>query len=453
MPRRRPSRHSVRACSSLATHKVPGPATPYSEDELLLRETVAKFARHHIAPRVSAMDRAGELDPQVLRALFDQGLMGIETPEELGGSGMSFTQACIVVEEIAKVDPAVSVVVDIHNTLLNTAVRKYGSEAQRQRWLPQLAQRSLGAFALSEAESGSDAFALKTVATRHPNVASGEVYRLRGTKMWISNAIEAEWMLVFANADPAAGYRGITALVIDDLSRARQSGQVRISKKEDKLGIRASSCCEVVLEECEVPAATHVLGAPGTGYRIAIELLNEGRIGIGAQMVGLAQGALNATLPYLQARRQFGRSIADFQGVQFQVAQAVAELEAARTLVYHAARMNDQLQEAPENAAAAVKDQRHLAYLAACAKLLASQVACRVSRQCVEWMGGVGFTRDFPQEKYYRDAVIGKIYEGTENIQLQTIFKHVAAVANAGAAHTGGAATPHTTAAAAQSSA
>lgn len=397
----------TRAADSAAEPAAPGPATAFSEEEVMLRDVVARFSREALAPHVRSMDQRAELDPEVLRSLFEQGLMGIETPEEHGGGGMTFTQACIVIEELAKVDPAVSVIVDIHNTLLNTAVRKHGTAEQRERWLPELAQEKLGAFALSEAGSGSDAFALKTRA-----VEDGGDFTLSGSKMWISNAKEGGWMLVFANARPEDGHRGITAFVVEDVEAAKKKGELVIAKKEDKLGIRASSCCEVVLDGCRVPRA-HVLGEVGRGYRIAIESLNEGRVGIGAQMVGLAQGALDATVPYLHERRQFGRPIADFQGVQFQVAQAAAELEAARTVVYNAARLNDA--------------GRSVMYEAACAKLLAAQVACDVSRKCVEWAGGVGFTKEFAMEKFYRDAVIGKIYEGTENIQLSTIAKQAMA--------------------------
>eukprot|EP00168_Porphyra_purpurea_P008263 TRINITY_DN2042_c0_g1_i2.p1 TRINITY_DN2042_c0_g1~~TRINITY_DN2042_c0_g1_i2.p1 ORF type:complete len:470 (+),score=165.54 TRINITY_DN2042_c0_g1_i2:197-1606(+) len=346
---------------------IPGPATALSEEEALLQDMVAKFAARHVAPLVASMDVNAELDATLLTQLFEAGLMGVEVPAVHGGGGMSFTSSIIVIEELAKVDAAVSAVVDIHNTLLCNAVRRHGDEAQQAEWLPRLATTSLGAFCLSEAGSGSDAFALKTTAVR-----DGGGWVLNGTKAWISNAKEADIFLVFANADPAAGHRGITAFLVD---RAAAGDGLVVGKKEDKLGIRASSCCELSLDGLRVPAA-NVLGPVGQGYKIAIGGLNEGRVGIGAQLVGLAQGALDVTLPYTAARRQFGRPVADNQGMQFQFAQAATELAAARALVYNAARLVDA-------GLPAVAD-------AAYAKLFASQVADRVAASCINWAGGVG---------------------------------------------------------------
>lgn len=367
---------------------VPGPATALTEEEALLQDMVAKFAARHVAPLVASMDAKAELEPALLAQLFEAGLMGVEVPIAHGGGGMSFTSAIIVIEELAKVDPAVSAVVDIHNTLLCNAVRRHGTDAQAAEWLPRLATSSLGAFCLSEAASGSDAFALKTRAVR-----DGDDWVLSGTKAWISNAKEADIFLVFANADPAAGHRGITAFLVD---RAAAGGGLVVGKKEDKLGIRASSCCELTLDGLRVPAG-NVLGPVGQGYKIAIGGLNEGRVGIGAQLVGLAQGAMDVALPYAAQRQQFGRPVSDNQGMQFQFAQAATELAAARALVYNAARLVDAGQPVVADAAFA--------------KLYASQVADRVAAAGVNWAGGVGYMRDFPAEKFFRDAKIGQIYE------------------------------------------
>ena len=374
------------------------PVTSLLEEEALMREAAARFAAEEIMPRVSAMDEASEMDPELIRAIFDSGFMGVEVGEEHGGSGSSFTAACLVIEEFAKADPAVSVMCDIHNTIINNTFSMWASQALKDEWLPRLATDTLGAFALSESGSGSDAFALKTTARR-----DGGDYVLEGEKMWISNSKEAGVFLVMANAEPAAGYKGITCFVVP----AGTPG-LTVGEKEDKLGIRASSTCPVRLEGVRVPK-TAILGERGKGYKYAIEILNEGRIGIGAQMVGLAQGALDRTLPYLHQRTQFGTPIADFQGVQHQLGQCATELEAARLLVYNAARMK-------EAGVPVVKE-------AAMAKLFSSQVAERTASRCIELLGGVGFTKAFGVEKLYRDAKIGAIYEGTSNIQLNTIAK------------------------------
>lgn len=366
----------------------------------MLRDSVAKFAQEVLAPRVQAMDKAGKLDPDVVAALFEQGLMGIEAPAELGGVGLGFTAACLAIEEVAKVDPAVAVLMDIQNTLLVTAFRDYGTQEQQERYLSRLATDTVGSFCLSEAGSGSDAFALTTRAAR-----DGSDWVLDGSKCWISNSSEAGLFVVFANADPSKGHRGITAFVVE-----KGTPGLSLGKKEDKLGIRASSTCEVVLEGCRVPADA-VLGEVGRGYRMAISLLNEGRIGIGAQMVGLARGAFDYAMAYICRRKQFGSIIADFQGVQFQYARARMEIEAARVLVYNAARLKESGQPFVQEAAMA--------------KLKASEVAQSVSSECIDWLGGVGFTKEFLAEKYYRDAKIGTIYEGTSNIQLATIAKHL----------------------------
>uniref|UniRef100_A0A7S3B456 short-chain 2-methylacyl-CoA dehydrogenase n=1 Tax=Haptolina ericina TaxID=156174 RepID=A0A7S3B456_9EUKA len=367
-----------------------------------MRDAAARFASGEVLPRVSAMDTAGEFEPDLIRGLFEAGFMGVEVDEKYGGCGSSFTSALLVVEELARADPAVSVMVDIHNTIVNNCFTAWASDRLKAQWLPRLVTDTLGAFALSEAGSGSDAFALKSTATR-----VGDEFILNGEKMWISNSAEAGVFLVMANADPSAGYKGITCFVVP-----ADAPGLTIGRREDKLGIKASSTCPVRLEDVRVPAAD-VLGVEGKGYRYAIEILNEGRIGIGAQMVGLAQGALDRCLPYLHERKQFGERIADFQGVQHQVAQMSTELQAARLLVYNAARMKERGQPV-------VKE-------AAMAKLFASQVAERIASRCVELMGGVGFTKEYGVEKLYRDAKIGAIYEGTSNIQLNTIARLISA--------------------------
>eukprot|EP00455_Lapot_gusevi_P026358 TRINITY_DN2780_c0_g1_i3.p1 TRINITY_DN2780_c0_g1~~TRINITY_DN2780_c0_g1_i3.p1 ORF type:complete len:438 (+),score=132.78 TRINITY_DN2780_c0_g1_i3:62-1315(+) len=378
--------------------------TMLSEDEQMLRDSVAKFAQQSIAPKVREMDSKGELDLTILNGLFENGFMGIEIPTDFGGAGMTFTQSCIVIQELAKVDPAISVIVDIQNTLINTSFRKYASESLQKKYLPRLATDTLGSFCLSEAASGSDAFAMATRARYNKDRGT---FSINGSKMWISNAKEAGLFLVFANADPEKGYKGITAFVVD-----KGTPGLVVGKKEDKLGIRASSTCELNLSDVEVPAS-QMLGEFGKGYKVAIELLNEGRIGIGAQMVGLAQGAFNSVMPYLHERKQRGQIIADFQGMQLQYAQAATEIEAAQLLMLNAARLKDA-------GAPFVKE-------AAMTKLYCSQVAERVASKAVEWFGGVGYTKDFPAEKFFRDSKIGSIYEGTSNIQLVSIAKMLSA--------------------------
>ena len=376
------------------------PLTRLSEDERLLRASVRAFAEAEIAPLARRMDDEARMPRELVDKLFELGVMGIEIPEPLGGAGGHFFLSVLAVEELARVDPAVAVVCDVQNTLVINALLRWGSDVQRGRLLPALATRSIGAYALSEAGSGSDAFSLATRAVR-----DGEDWVLTGRKLWITNAAEADVFIVFATVDPAAGYRGITAFVVE-----RAFDGFAVGKKEDKLGIRASSTCELLLDACRVPAA-NVLGAVGRGYKVAIETLNEGRIGIAAQMVGLAQGALDHTLAYVRERKQFGRPIADFQAVQFQLAQAATELEAARLQTYNAARLRDAGE--PFLTAGAM------------AKLFSSQVAERVSSLAVQLFGGVGYTKDYPVEKLYRDAKIGQIYEGTSNLQLQTIAKQM----------------------------
>jgi len=378
------------------------PLTTLSEEERMFREAVREFAEGVVAPRVEEMDRAARMDPDLVTQLFEMGLMGVEIPDAHGGAGASFFTSILVIEELSRVDPAVGVLVDVQNTLINNCLLRYGSESLRAEWLPRLASDTVGSYCLSEAGSGSDAFALKTRATR-----DGDDWVLDGQKLWITNGGEAGLFIVFANADPDQGYRGITAFVVE-----KDTPGLSIGKKEDKLGIRASSTVEVVLKDCRVPAS-NVLGEVGRGYKIAIETLNEGRIGIGAQMVGLAQGALDQTLRYVREREQFGRSIADFQGVQFQLAAMRSDLEAARLLVYNAARLKEASEPFLEQAAIA--------------KLFASQAAQRIASQCVDLFGGYGFSREYPVEKFYRDAKIGTIYEGTTNMQLQTIAKHMLA--------------------------
>eukprot|EP00930_Biecheleria_cincta_P060214 TRINITY_DN45904_c0_g1_i1.p1 TRINITY_DN45904_c0_g1~~TRINITY_DN45904_c0_g1_i1.p1 ORF type:complete len:471 (+),score=103.71 TRINITY_DN45904_c0_g1_i1:78-1415(+) len=392
-----PLRLQRRACATEAHRPA---TTELSEDEQMLQESAAKFAQEVIAPRVLEMDQAGAMAPDVVSALFEQGLMGIEVPTEFGGVGGSFVAACLAVEEVAKVDPAVAVLMDIQNTLLVTAFNRYGSQEQKEKYLPRLATDTVASFCLSEANSGSDAFALKTRA-----VKDGDDWVINGGKCWISNSIEAGLFVVFANADPSKGHRGITAFVVE-----RENPGLKIGKKEDKLGIRASSTCELVFEDCRV-SSNAILGELGQGYKMAIDLLNEGRIGIGAQMVGLATGAFDYALAYMVTRKQFGQSIADFQGMQFQYARAKMEIEAARVLVYNAARLKE--------------SGKPFIVEAAMAKLKASEVAQAVSSQCIDWLGGVGFTKEFLAEKYYRDSKIGTIYEGTSNIQLATIAKSI----------------------------
>ena len=380
------------------------PCTMLTDDESMMREAATQFAQGVVLPRVEAMDDAGKFDDDIISGLFEQGFMGVEIPEEYDGAGASFTSALLVIEELARVDPAVSVMVDIHNTIVNNTFSMWASPELKQQWLPRLATDTLGAFALSEASSGSDAFALKTTAVQD---AGGGDYVLTGEKMWISNSLEAGVFLVMANADPSKGYKGITCFVVP-----RDAPGLSVGAPEAKLGIKASSTCPLLLDGVRVPKE-NILGEVGKGYKYAIEILNEGRVGIGAQMVGLAQGALDRCLPYLHERQQFGSSVMGFQGVQHQVAQCATELEAARLLVYNAARMK-------EAGLPVVKE-------AAMAKLFCAQVAERTASKCVELMGGVGFTKAYGVEKLYRDAKIGAIYEGTSNIQLNTIAKLIAA--------------------------
>ena len=376
------------------------PLTQLSEEEDLFFATVRKFAEETIAPKVQSMDSEQQFATGLVKQLFDLGLMGIEIPEALGGAGGTFFDAVLAIEAISTVDPAVAVLVDVHNTLVVNALRRWATPAQQQQWLPRLASDAVGAYALSEAGSGSDAFALQT---RAEPVAAG--FRLNGRKLWISNAREAGLFIVFATVDPGAGHRGITAFLV-----GKGTPGFTVGRKEDKLGIRASSTCELIFDGCEVSEA-NLLGEPGKGYKIAIETLNEGRIGIGAQMLGLAEGAWGHAVRYAKERRQFGKPIADFQAVQFTLAEMATEIEAARLMVYNAARLKD----------AGLPYMRE----AAMTKLFASQVAERVASQCVEVFGGNGFVRDYPAEKYYRDAKVGKIYEGTSNMQLATIAKSV----------------------------
>jgi len=343
------------------------------------------------------MEKEEKVLPEIWKGLFDQGFMAIETKTQYGGSGMSFMSAILVVEELAKVDPSVSVACDVQNTLVNTLFSTYGTEKQKQKYLSLLATDKIGCFGLSEASSGSDAFALKTRAEK-----KGDHYVLNGSKMWITNSNEADIFLVFANVDPSKGYRGITCFIVE------KSMGIKVGKKEEKLGIRASSTCSLILEDVKVPAE-NVLGEVGKGYKYAIEILNEGRIGIAAQMIGLAQGAFDYTLPYLFERKQFGQTIGSFQGMQHQYAQIATEIEAARLLTYNAARLK-------ENKKPFVKEAAMAKYYGAC-------VAEKTASKCIEWMGGVGFTREFPVEKFFRDSKIGHIYEGTSNINLQTIAK------------------------------
>lgn len=378
----------------------PGPLLHFTEDEEMFRDTVAKFAQEVVGPKVREMDENENMDPSIVQGMFDNGLMGIETAEHYGGAGASFTSAILVVEELAKVDPSVSVMNDVHNTLASTCIRKWGSKEVQDKFAERLATKEVGAFALSESGSGSDAFAMKTTAKKN---ADGD-YVINGSKMWITNSQEAGIFLVFANIDPSAGYKGITCFVV-----TKDTPGFSIAKKEKKLGIRASSTCVLNFDDVVVKKED-ILGEIGKGYKIAIECLNEGRIGIAAQMSGLAVGAFEKATGYcFNDRKQFGQYIGDFQGMQFQFAQAAVEIEAARLLIYNAARLKEK----------GVSFTKEAAY----AKLYASQVAGNVASKAVEWVGGVGFTREETLEKFYRDSKIGAIYEGTSNIQLQTIAK------------------------------
>ena len=376
------------------------PLTQLSEDEQLLQESVRKFARKEIAPLVRSMDEAQKIDPELVKKLFAQGLMGIEVPAEYGGGGASFFSSILAIQEISAVDPAIGVLVDVQNTLTVNALLLYGTAAQKQQYLPRIVTDLICSYALSEASSGSDAFALTTTARR-----DGDDFILNGSKLWISNAAEAGLFIVFTTVDPSLGYKGITAFLVD-----RDTPGFAVGKKEDKLGIRASSTCELLFSDCRVPASA-VLGEIGKGYKIAIETLNEGRIGIAAQMLGLAIGAWTHALKYTQERRQFGKPIAQFQAVQFSLAKMATEIEACRLMVYDAAR----------------RKVAGLSYVkeAAMTKYFVSQVAEHVASECVELFGGYGFVKDYPVEKLYRDAKIGRIYEGTSNMQLATIAKQI----------------------------
>ncbi|MGE5734259.1 MAG: acyl-CoA dehydrogenase [Acidobacteriota bacterium] len=385
---------------AILTAAHPTPLNSLTDDEILFRDNIHQFAEEKVRPLVKEMDENAVFDHGLVEQFFQLGLMGIEVPEQYGGGAGTFFEAILAVEELSRVDASAGVVVDVQNTLVNNAFLRWGSDEQKKRYLPKMTSDTVGAYALSEAGSGSDAFALQTRAQ-----VEGSDYVLNGRKLWITNGKEAGIFILFASVDPSAGYKGITAFIIE-----KNFPGFTVGKKEDKLGIRASSTCELLLEDCRVPRA-NVLGEPGKGYRIAIETLNEGRIGIGAQMAGVARGAWEYACHYAQERKQFGKTIADFQGIQFQLAQMATEIEAARLMVYNAARMKD----AGMNF---VKE-------AAMAKLFSSQVAERVTSLAVEIYGGYGFTKDYPVEKYWRDSKIGKIYEGTSNMQLQTIAKLV----------------------------
>ncbi|HEX5575531.1 MAG TPA: acyl-CoA dehydrogenase [Gemmatimonadales bacterium] len=383
----------------MTTLSAPAPAlTVLNEEEVMFRDAVREFAQTEVKPHVQSMDEAAQFRLDLIPKFFELGLMGIEVPETFGGSAGTIFMAVLAIEELARVDASAAIYVDVHNTLVNNALLRWGTPEQQGRYFPRLTTGLLGAFALSEPGSGSDAFALATRA-----VQKGDTWLLTGRKFWITNGAEAGLFIVFANVDPTKGYKGITAFLVE-----RGFQGFSIGKKENKLGIRASSTTELILEECVVPEA-NVLGPIGQGYKISIETLNEGRIGIGAQMIGVAAGALQAATGYVKERRQFGKTIAEFQAVQFQLAQMATDLEAARLMVYNAARLKDARQP--------------FAQQAAMAKLFSSQVADRITSACLELFGGYGYSKEYPAEKYYRDAKIGTIYEGTSNMQLQTIAK------------------------------
>ena len=378
------------------------PLTVFSEDEQIFRDSVRAFADEQIRPLVREMDEQAKIPRTLIDRLFELGVMGIEVPETYGGAGGRFFHAVLAVEEISRVDPSIGVLVDVQNTLTINALLRFGNEEVRRRWLPAMASGTVGAYALSEAGSGSDAFALTTRARE-----DGDAFVINGRKLWITNGNEADLFIVFATINPDAGYKGITAFLIE-----RGAPGFTIGKKEDKLGIRASSTCELIFEDCRVPRS-HILGEAGKGYKTAIETLNEGRIGIGAQMIGLARGALDHAIAYTKQRKQFGKAVAEFQGVQFQLARAAVDVESARLTVYNAARLRDA--------------GRPFLTEAAICKILSSEVAERVASLAVNLLGGNGFVRDYPVEKLYRDAKIGQIYEGTSNLQLQTIAKQILA--------------------------
>jgi short/branched chain acyl-CoA dehydrogenase len=376
------------------------PLTVLSEEERMFQESVREFAVERIRPLVHRMDHDAVIDPDLIRSFFELGVMGVEVPDQWGGAGSTFFTAVLVVEELSHVDASCGVLVDVQNTLVNNAILRWGNEDQKSKYLSLLSRDTVGAYALSEAGSGSDAFALGTRAEN-----KGDHWVLNGRKLWITNAAEAGIYIVFANANPDAGYKGITAFLIE-----RDFPGFQVGKKEDKTGIRASSTCELILEDCRVPRE-NVLGEVGKGYKIAIETLNEGRIGIGAQMIGVARGALEHAIAYTKERKQFGQRVSEFQAVQFQIAQAATDLEAARLMVYNAARLKDAKQPFLREAAMA--------------KLFSSQVCEQVTSLAVQLLGGNGYTREYPVEKYWRDSKVGQIYEGTSNMQLQTIAKTI----------------------------
>lgn len=380
------------------TESIQPPLNSLTEEEQLFRESVSAFAAEEIKPHVADMDEVGEFKEEILKQFFALGLMGIEIPEDYGGTGCTFFMSILAVEALSRVDASAGVICDVQNTLVNNALMRWGSEHIKESYLPRLATDTLGAYALSEATSGSDAFSLQAQAIR-----KGETYVLNGQKLWVTNGKEADLFIVFATSDREKGYKGITAFVVE-----RDTPGFTVGKKENKLGIRASSTCEVVLEDCRIPVE-NLLGEEGKGYKIAIETLNEGRIGIGAQMVGLSQGALDTAISYSKERIAFGRPIGEFQGVQFSLAEMATELEAARLMVYNTARMKDSGMNFVQNAAMT--------------KYFTSQVAERITSLAVEVLGGYGYTKEYPVEKYFRDAKIGKIYEGTSNMQLATIAK------------------------------
>ncbi|XP_053197298.1 short/branched chain specific acyl-CoA dehydrogenase, mitochondrial [Scomber japonicus] len=399
--RTRSTKSSPDMASELAADVVAfPPLQTYSEEESMMREAVKKYAQECIAPFVSKMDENSVMDEEVLRSLFEQGLMGIEIDPQYGGTGSSFFSSILVIEELAKVDPSVAVLCDIQNTLINTLFSKLGTPAQKEQYLSRLSTDMIGSFCLSEAQSGSDAFALKTRAEKHK-----DYYIINGSKLWISNAEHAGVFLVMANVDPSAGYKGITCFIVD-----RDTEGLEICKKENKLGLRASSTCPLNLDNVKVPEQ-NILGNIGHGYKYAIGMLNEGRIGIAAQMLGLAQGCFDNTIPYTRQRMQFGKRIFDFQGMQHQIAHVATQIEAARLLTYNAARLK--------------QAGRPFIKEACMAKYFTAEVATLTTSKCIEWMGGVGFTKDYPIEKYYRDCKIGTIYEGTTNVQLSTMAKFI----------------------------
>lgn len=389
------------ALLGVTNHALPfAPLQTFTDEEMMMKEAVKKFAQEQIAPLVSTMDENAKMEKSVIQGLFQQGLMGIGIDAKYGGTGASFFCTIIVIEELAKVDASVALVCDLQNTVINNLLRKLGTEEQKATYFPKLATEKLGSFCLSEAGAGSDPFSLKTRAEKN-----GNYYIINGSKMWITNAEHSEIFLVFANANPGSGYKGITCFLVD-----RDTEGFHVGKKENKLGIRASSTCQLTFENVKVPE-TNVLGKVGHGYKYAIGGLNEGRIGIAAQMLGLAQGCFDYTIPYIKERIQFGKRVFDFQGLQHQVAQVATQLEAARLLTYNAARL--------------LEAGRPFIKEASMAKYYASEVAGLTTSKCIEWMGGVGYTKDYPVEKFFRDAKIGTIYEGTSNIQLNTIAKHI----------------------------